>query len=252
MDRDTTHLVDALAAALSAHGLNLVGVAAVEAYDARVPPAYALRRLWPEARSAIVIGNGGAALWTAFREHCRDHPECDRDPDPLDRYTQATVEEVAVPLLGIAAIRVIYPFRFSEDPVAFVHLAECAGLGRRSLLGVVVHPVYGPWVALRAAILTSARLQAPRPADGFDPCPTCTERACIAACPVGAVGATGWEVPRCTAHRLGPEEQCAPRCHARYDCVIGREHRYPPDALAYHQAQARTTMAALARGPSGA
>jgi hypothetical protein len=251
MDRDATHGVDALAAALSTHGLNLVGVTGVEAYDARVPPAYAVSRLWPEARSAIVIGNGGAALWTAFREHCRHHPEWPRRPDPLDRYTQATVEQVAVPLLGGAVTRVIYPFRFPEDPVAFVHLAECAGLGRRSLLGVVVHPVYGPWVALRAAILTPERLEAPRPAVGFDPCPTCTERTCIAACPAGAVGAAGWDVPRCTAHRLGPEERCAPRCHARYDCVIGREHRYPPDALAYHQAQARTTMAAHADRTSG-
>jgi epoxyqueuosine reductase QueG len=252
MDRAAIPHVNALAAALSAHGLNLVGVTAVEAYDARVPAAHALRRLWPAAQSAIVIGNGGAALWTAFREHCRRHPEWQGHPDPLDRYTQATIERVALPLLRGAENRVVYPFRFPEDPVAFVHLAECAGLGRRSLLGVLVHPVYGPWIALRAAVLTPERLWAPRPADGFDPCPTCTERACIAACPVGAVSDAGWDVPRCTGHRLGPEERCAPRCHARYDCVIGREHRYPPDALAYHQVQARATMAALAGRTGGA
>jgi hypothetical protein len=251
METDTTDLLRPLVSALAPSGMNLVGTAAVETYDAEVPAAYALRHLWPRACTAIVIGNGGPAFWTAYRAHCLAHPGWDREPDPLDRFTQATIERVARPLLSGRPTRILYPFRFPSDPVAFVHLAACAGLGRRSLVGVLVHPVYGPWIALRAAILVPDRLSAPRPADGFDPCPTCTERACIAPCPVGAVGDAGWDVARCTAHRTGPDDRCASRCHARFDCVIGREHRYPDEALAYHQGEARRSMAAVASGKIG-
>ena len=49
-----------------------------------------------------------------------------------------------------APIRVLYPFGFAEDGVSFTRLALLAGLGRESLVGVLVHPVYGPWIALRA------------------------------------------------------------------------------------------------------
>jgi hypothetical protein len=246
MELNTIDLVRPLVTALAPFGMNLVGTAPVETYDAGVPPAHALRHLWPAARTAIVIGNGGAALWAAFRAHCRAHPGWDRDPDPLDRFTQTTIEQIALPVLAGRPTRILYPFRFPSDPVAFIHLAECAGLGRRSLVGVLVHPTYGPWMALRAAILVSDLVAAPRPADGFDPCPSCTERACIPPCPVGAVGDGGWDVPRCRAHRTGPDDRCASRCHARFDCVIGRAHRYPDDALAYHQAQARRSMLPLA------
>src|SRR5262249_14794518 len=93
----------------------------------------------------------------------------------------------------------------------------------------------GPWMALRAAILVPFALSAPRPADGFDPCPTCVERPCIQACPVGAVGPGGWDVPRCAEHRIADPEDCGSGCHSRIAGVYGREHRYPPDALAFRQ-----------------
>src|SRR5262249_30131946 len=98
-------------------------------------------------------------------------------------------------------------------------------------------------------LLVSSVLTASRPADGFDPCPQCTERACIAACPGGAATAAGWDVPGCATHRLQAEDACAARCHARFECVIGRPHRYPPDALAYHQ---RRALAGLASHSSAA
>src|SRR2546422_143454 len=101
--------------------------------------------------------------------------------------------------------------------------------------------------ALRAALLVPLTLAAPRPADGFDPCPGCTERACADACPAKAVTAAGWDVPGCAAHRLQAEDPCASRCHARFDCVIGRPYRYPPDALEYHQGRALAGLALRAR-----
>jgi hypothetical protein len=234
-------LMCALTPALARVGLNLVGAAAPDAYDARVPAQYALRNLAPEARGVVVIGHGGGAFWSAYRAFCARNPGHEATADPVDGFTRAIVEAVARPIVGQAA-RFLYPFRFPDDPVSFMTLAECAGLGRRSLVGVLVHPTFGPWIALRAAIVLPAVVRAPRPADGFDPCPTCVERPCIAACPGGAVSERGWDVPRCGDHRARADDPCAPRCHARVACVIGREHRYPDDALVHHQTHARPAL----------
>lgn len=244
MSRANGALVDAVERALAPHGLNLVGATTLAAYDAAVPAVHRLAAIAPGMASALVIGNGGRAFWDAFRAFCSAHPGHDATPDPIDAFTSRTIDEHLAPVLGGRPTRILYPFRFPAEPVSFVHLAECAGLGRRSLTGVLVHPVFGPWIALRAAVLVRDRIEAPRPADGFDPCPTCVERACIAACPAGAVTPAGWDVPRCAAHRGRDGDECASRCHARFECVIGREHRYPPDALAYHQRRARPALLA--------
>lgn len=231
-----TDFVAVLGARLGRVGIDLVGATSVAAYDARVP---ADRRIGGDARGVIVLGNGGAALWKAFRAAV---PEAGGD-DPLDRFTRRTIEAATHDLAGA---RCSFPFDSSAPRLDFRLLGELAGLGRPSLVGVLVHPTYGPWIALRAAVLLPIEVTAPRPADGFDPCPTCVERPCIAACPVNAVGPAGWDVAGCMAHRLADESHCADACTARLDCVYGRAHRYPADALAFHQAAARRTMVAYA------
>jgi hypothetical protein len=55
-------------------------------------------------------------------------------------------------------------------------------------------------------------------------------------------------VPRCAGHRLsGVGDGCDAGCHARIACVLAPEHRYPPEALAFHQTAARAAMAARSR-----
>ena len=110
-------------------------------------------------------------------------------------------------------------------------------------------PGYGPWMALRAAILLPFALTAPRPADGFDPCPRASSgRASRHARRARSVP-RGWDVGglrRASALRAG--DGCDAGCHARIACVYWRaEHRHPPEALAFHQAAARTAMAARLR-----
>jgi epoxyqueuosine reductase len=136
-----------------------------------------------------------------------------------------------------------YPFLAAPYAFNFIELGRLAGLGGPSILGVLVHPVYGPWIAFRAAILLDADLDYPGEAAGFDPCPSCTVRSCMASCPVGAVTpASGWDVPRCARHRVEVEADCAERCHARVGCVLGPNHRYPDEELAYHQRRSLPAM----------
>jgi hypothetical protein len=232
-----TDIVAALGARLAHVGLDLVGATSVAAYDARMTAGQGLASRAPDARSVVVIGNGGVALWHAFRAAAAAST-CD---DPLDDWVRGLVEGA---VRDVPGAHVCWP---SDARVDFRLLGELAGIGRPSLLGMLVHPVYGPWIALRAAVLVPVDVVAPRPAEDFDPCPTCVERPCIAACPVGAVGPGGWDVGACVAHRLADESHCAAGCTSRLECVYGRAHRPPADALAFHQAAARRSMLAYAR-----
>jgi len=239
-------LLQAISAALAPHGLNLIGTATVAAYETLMPPQYHVASFLPQAKTLIVIGNGGGGFWAGFRAYCHARPGYLQErAHPLDDYTVEMIENALAPCLqqSGAVYRYLYPFRFCTEPVSFMHLARAAGLAGPSILGVVIHPEYGPWLALRAALLIDQDLYAPPTAPGFDPCPTCRERACMAACPASAVSAEkGWDIPACVRHRLRLPGDCTNHCHARYDCVYGRAHRYPPDELQYHQQRSFTEM----------
>ncbi len=238
-------MLDALGRALAPFGLNLIGVAAPRDYDAIVPPSH---RLGTTASAAIVVvGNGGGEFWAAYRAHVAADPTAESAAHPLDAFTTHVMESVALPAVARLGIRaeLRLPFRATTPPLSFVHLAEAAGLGRRSLLGVLVHPEFGPWMALRGALFVDVAVAAARPAAGFDPCPACPDRPCLAACPAGAVtNPAGWDVPRCIDFRVarGAANPCEDRCHARVACVYGRAHRYPEDALVHHQRRAFAVM----------
>ena len=173
---------------LAPQGLNLIATTDVARYDAAVPARHAVGTRAPGIRTLVVIGNGGAAFWEAFERHRARQPLAPAQSDPLDAFTRSVVlDALAAPGLDLGGSpRVAFPFADEPLALSFVHLAECAGLGRRSLLGVLVHPEFGPWMSLRAALLLPFALAAPRPADGFDPCPGCVARPCMAACPAGA------------------------------------------------------------------
>lgn len=239
-------LPGALGVALAPFGLNVIGVATIAAYDALVPARWRIGPDGASPRAAVVIGNGGGAFWAAYQAHLARHPGFARRLDPLDDFTREIMDWHAAPLAARLGVRATlrFPFDASEPPISFVHLSEAAGLGRRSILGVLVHPEFGPWIALRGALLVDDEIAAARPAADFDPCPSCVERPCIRACPGDAIGyPAGWDIPRCIDHRLAESGACADRCHARFDCVYGRAHRYPAAALVYHQQRAFAVMA---------
>jgi hypothetical protein len=232
-----------LVRALAPFGLNLVGTTTPVEYDALVPASHRLGAT--PAAAIVVIGNGGGGFWAAYRAHCARDPAWAAREHPLDDFTTLVLERQALPIAERHGLRPELRLPFRETMLSFVHLAEAAGLGRRGLLRVLLHPEFGPWMALRGALFVSAAPTAPRPAAGFDPCPSCRDRPCLAACPGEAMRLPdGWDVPRCIEFRVarGAENPCRDRCHARVACVYGRRHVYPDDALAHHHGRAFDVM----------
>jgi len=226
-------------------GFNLVAAVPVERYDAAVTEPYRASAIDPRARSIVVIANGGGALWGALKRHAAAHPGWLDREHPLDDFTRATVESEIAPAVRKSGARcsIVFPFMNGRATLNFMQLGKAAGLAGPSIVGVMVHPRFGPWIAFRAALLVDCALDEPGEASGFDPCPSCSTRSCIAACPASAVAfPSGWDIPRCLAHRVEAEAECGARCHARAACVLGPEHRYPDDEIAYHQRRALAAM----------
>ncbi len=232
------------------HGLNLVAAIPADHYDRAVAPAMRTDPFDPaearaKARSIVVIGNGGGDFWRGFVEFAERNPGWRDRANPLDDFTREIIERDIVPVVreSGARCRTVYPFIGGGPTLNFIELAKLSGLGGPSIIGVVVHPVYGPWIAFRAALIVDVDLNSPGEALGFDPCPGCVPRSCIPACPANAVAfPAGWDIPKCLTHRVEVESDCTPRCHARAGCVLGPEHRYPADELAYHQRRALGAM----------
>ncbi len=240
-----TSTLDKIRRAALPHGLNLVAAIPVARYDAVVKEVSRASAIDPTARSIVVIGNGGGALWEALKSHAAKNPGWWNRENPLDDFTREVVERDLATPLRASGLRctTVYPFMNNSATLSFIELGKVAGICGPSILGVTVHPLYGPWIAFRAALLLDEELDSPGGALGFDPCPTCTARTCIPACPAGAVSVeSGWNIPKCLTHRVEVEPDCTPRCHARANCVLGPNHRYPADELAYHQMRALRSM----------
>lgn len=226
-------------------GLNLVAATSVARYDAAVAVQSRAGALDRDAKSIVVIGNGGGALWHALKIHAERNPGWWKRDNPLDDFTREVVERDVASAARALGRRctVLFPFMSDGPTLNFIELGKAAGIAGPSILGVTVHPIYGPWIAFRAALLLDEEIDSPGDALGFDPCPRCTARTCIPACPAGAVSIDSeWDIPKCLTHRVEVEADCTPRCHARAGCVLGPEHRYPDDELAYHQMRALRSM----------
>jgi methylmalonic aciduria homocystinuria type C protein len=167
----------------------------------------------PERRAGILIGNT-RALWPVFVANKLP------GPDPLDRYVEQHIEPL-VPAGG----RAFYAHRMYDGKfIGFQQLAVAAGLGALSETHLVIHPEYGPWFALRAAIVVEGdpppAAQIPRPCRCEAPCRDSLAR---------AVGTRDWRA----------------WLAVRDACPVGRQHRYSEDQLAYHYIQG------LLRTPAG-
>lgn len=232
MGWDAARIADGLAAA----GLNVVGVLSANRYDALVPSAWCAAGVLPGARSALVAASGGRALWNALRSS----PEFGQSADPVDHYSRRVTGALAEALTreGHPSAALLAFERRGGSYADFVALGRAAGLGAPSRLGLLLHPVYGPWMSIRAVLLTALAVPETQPLPEFDPCAGCPAP-CAEACPGGAPAPDGFDLARCDTTRR-TEPRCDLDCAARRACVLGADHAYADEALAHHMAHART------------
>jgi hypothetical protein len=145
--------VDALHTAALAHAGFDIAHAFDPAVVAREP---ALAVLGGAERLGLLIGNT-RALWPRFAgAMAMADPELAAARDPLDRYTERCLDA------AFPGARIYYGHRrYAGAFVPLQHLAVATGLGALAPSHLVIHPIYGPWFALRAAIVIDG---APPPA----------------------------------------------------------------------------------------
>ena len=211
---------------LARAGLGLTGSLPIAAYDALVHPAWRSAALAPGARGALVVGNAGRELWETF-EVSEERALAD---DPLDHYTRRALAAAASLWDPPAAIG-FYADRREGVYLPLVALARRAGFGAPGRVGVLIHPEFGPWIAIRAVLLAAESLPETS-APPFDPCTGCPAP-CEAACVGAAVTAHGLDARKCYDTRLA-DPACSGACAARSACVVGPEHAYSPAQLAHH------------------
>ena len=215
-------------------GFNVAGVVEPTVYDAQASPAWALQQLLPGCQAVVVLATGGTRFFRSFRSAARpglgDHA--------LDAFTRGVVEAAAAHegRAGFGASCAFYWEQRGGRFLDFPGLAVRAGLGARSRLSLILHPEFGPWLAVRALLFTTRALLPTEPDPSFDPCTGCAAP-CSEACPGAALPAAGFDLAACLATTEGTPA-CRTGCGARRACVVGPAHRYDADAEAWHRESA--------------
>ena len=179
------------------------------------------------ARTLVLVGNAGPALWGAFVRSA----EHDGKEDPLDRWSARILEALAARW----GARALFP---SDGPpyLPFIAWAKRAEPVAESPLGILIHPDYGLWHAYRGALIFAERIELPVRGDRPRPCDTCLERPCLSACPAGAFDREGYHVAGCIAHISAPAgaDCMSAGCRARRACPVGRAYAYGPAQAEFH------------------
>lgn len=217
---------------LGALGLNLVGIADVDKFDASQPCRRRVRERFPACRAALVVGSGGGAFW---QRACGSNGE---PVPPREQCAQVGEQLLAwCRSLGLSAELV-----YADDRAALnmLQLAEQADLGVVSpVSGWLLHPRFGPWLSLCFAVLLDRPpFSAPAPrglAAEFQPCACCDQR-CIQACPAGAAP-FGSALQRCAEHRHSGG--CADACEMRLACPQGAHYQSQAEQEEAYRQQSR-------------
>jgi methylmalonic aciduria homocystinuria type C protein len=238
-------LVDAFRCSCEQAGFDLVTPLRVGDYNARVSGALRLEDFGCGAHLALVVGNT-RALWPRLLDALESDARLAAEAHPLERYTERSIRS--------AARRLSVPFslRWSHEGgdrlVAMQRLAHVAGLAYLSESHLSVHPTYGPWIGLRAALsLPVPGPESPAP-ELSHPCGGCAGR-CWPAFEHGLEVTTGRGEGQGPLTSEGAERDWQLWLACRDACPTGREHRYSDAQIRYHYTKDRRQLGRLASGP---
>lgn len=209
--------LEGIAAAVAAERLAILGAFRPAAGDGAPPGTGTL----------VLLGPAEPGFWA----HVTAGPEfADGRPDPLDRWSRRVIGRLACGLGGKAL------FPFGGPPWQPFHAwALRSGRAWASPVGLLVHDAAGLMLSYRGAIALRARLDLPPP-PAARPCDSCDDRPCLRACPAGALGAAGYDVPACRRFLDSPAgaDCLASGCAVRRACPVSARYGRLPEQSAFH------------------
>ena len=205
-----------IAERLAAHQLEILG-----GFHAEDDPS-----LPPGTRSLLMIGPKEPGFWP----HLQAQPEWDGAPDPIDRWSRRVIGQLACDI-GAKAL-----FPFGGPPYhPFYQWALRTGRVWDSPVRLLIHASQGLMVSFRGALAIKEVVGLPPPA--AKPCDSCP-KACLAACPAGALGEGGYDVPACHTYLSGGDRDCMKSgCLVRRACPVSATYARMPEQSAYHMGQ---------------
>ena len=174
------------------------------------------------ARSVLLLGPREPGFWA----HLKAQPEWG-GADPVDRWSRRVIGRLACDLGGKAR------FPFGGPPYdPFYQWALRSGRVWDSPVRLLVHGTQGLMVSIRGALVLREMLEVPA---AQKPCETCAQP-CVTACPVGALGPDGYDVPACHAFLDQPEgADCLSNgCRVRRACPVSQGYARLAEQSAYH------------------
>lgn len=183
----------------------------------------------PGAQSLVLIGPLGGDLWWG---RVTASPEWrDGAPDPMDRWSKRHLGALAARFGGAA----LFP---SDGPPwpPFFRWALDSGRIWQSPVGMLVHADQGLWLSFRGALALPFAVDLP---EATNPCLTCADQPCKAACPVNALSPKAYDTAACHAHLDRPAGQdcLTTGCAARRACPAGKSHARLPEQSHYHMSR---------------
>ncbi len=229
------HLFEKLKALFHSSGFNIVTKAKTVDYRKNSRHEGELDGVLQSGKSIILAGFAGNKFWEVLRAFLSNNPEFENARiDWIDDYTKL-IFDLAARILDESGVsyKMVFPFGKTAFDLDFMELGRMSGVGVDSLLGILLHPEYGPWISLRGALITNLVFSTyDNPLTNFNPCPPCA-KPCITVCPAKTISARGWNWNACMDYRLS-SETCESNCASRRACPYGKAHQYTEEQLAHH------------------
>jgi cyanocobalamin reductase (cyanide-eliminating) / alkylcobalamin dealkylase len=226
-------ITERVAMAAERAGFDIVHPFNVAHYNSTAPAAQRLDDYERPDALGLLIGNT-RQLWPAFTRACTADSTLQSAAQPLDTYT---VTRLTAVLAAATTARVQLVFSHVTHPQAFPiqRLAERVGLTALSPSHLAIHPLHGPWLALRAVAVVDVAGPVERPPPLANPCQSCSAP-CVPA------------LERALAASGTPLSSAGVVAHAhlwiavRDACPVGRPSRYGDTQVAYHYGISRSRI----------